>query len=209
MSFSRSPGKNTFKLSICFTVCHLVQFSGCWREVIWVIYSLSISSNSLAILLWPLACSSRGLNIFLFSRIFSVNISNGYRKISPICLAFIFPFSCCSVVGFELRPFDKWMKCFFSVGNEALGEPIKLALFTSSIQKNWLHDSESSKHRNNMNCSVEVASTESLPAFGHLWSDNIPFLLWPGKTSVCFQLPTCLQLGTLKHVGCWWCSIKF
>lgn len=113
MSLSRRPGEITFKLSIFFTVCHLVQFSGCWREVIWVIYSLSISSNSLAILLWPLACSSRGLNIFLFSRIFSVNISNGYRKISPIHLAFTFLFSRCSVVGFELRPFDSWMKCFF------------------------------------------------------------------------------------------------
>lgn len=113
MSLSSSPGENTFKLSICFTVCHLVQFSGCWREVIWVIYSLSISSNSLAIPLWPLACSSRGLNIFLFSRIFSVNISNGYRKISATHLALTLPFSRCSVVGFELRPFDKWMKCFF------------------------------------------------------------------------------------------------
>lgn len=84
MYLSRSAGKNTFKLSICFTVCHLVQFSGCWREVICVIYSLSISSNSLAILLWPLACSSRGLNIFLFSRIFSVNISKSVQYVWPL-----------------------------------------------------------------------------------------------------------------------------
>lgn len=193
MSLSRSPGENTFKLFICFTVCHLVQFSGCWREVIWVIYFLSISANSLAIPLWPLACSSRGLHIFLFSRIFSVNISNGYRKISPTFGPYISDLSlfCCQVWTLTIWQVNEVLFC---VCNDVLGEPIKLVLFTSSIQKNGLRDSESSKHRNNVNRSVEVASTERLPALGHLWSDSIPFLLWPGKTSGCFQLPTCLQL---------------
>lgn len=132
------------KLSIGLTICHFAHFSASagWREVIWVIYFRSISSNSPTILLWPLACSPTELQLAhwmfsLFRTILCTHKKWFRRRISPAHLALTLLCSPSSDARFELRLFDDWVKCFLCLHwcSDAQPEPFTLVLFTFSIQE--------------------------------------------------------------------------
>lgn len=178
----------------------------CISWLLKVIHLRSISSNSLVILLRPLACSSTELQhagCFLFSRVFSVNIRDGsagksVQHIWPLYVLALLVL----MLGLNLyRLTIEWNAFCVCTAAVMRGQNHScLYCLHFPFRKNWWCDNGSSKHCNNMRSGGGIYRASAAAGNFRTPTNNLPQIKFDqvqrfSKDILFQQEPRCTQAG--------------